>query len=59
MTTDDPAAESELQDALATLLQRAHENGIDVRGGWACQNGSDQPDWDIVVTEVAADGASD
>jgi hypothetical protein len=59
MTTEDPTAESELQAALATLLRRAHDNGVDVRGGWACQNGPEQPDWDVVVTEVDTDGASD
>lgn len=48
------ASASELNSELRDLLQRAHSNGIDVEGGWACRNGNgvDIPDWDVVVTEV-------
>lgn len=45
-------SEQEFHGELQTLLQQAHDSGIDVKGGWACRNGADHPDWDIVVTEV-------
>lgn len=54
MTADESpvTSEEELQDKLQSLLRRAHENGVDVEGGWDCRNGTEHPDWDIVVTEV-------
>ena len=54
MTAEETAitSEEELNEALKALLRRAHENGIDVRGGWECRNGEEHPDWDLVVTEV-------
>lgn len=54
MTTDKSRLTSEaaLNDELRALLQQAHENGVDVEGGWECRNGSKYPDWDIVVSEV-------
>jgi hypothetical protein len=40
---------------LGKLLRTAHENGIDVQGGWDVDGGSDgDPDWDVVVTVVQA-----
>lgn len=50
---------AEFDDRLGALLQRAHEDGIDVEGGWSCRNGSDRPDWDIVVTAVRKREGSD
>lgn len=53
--TDDrrgPTTEAELSTNLQTLFRQAYENGIEVRGGWPCRNGSAHPDWDVVVTEV-------
>jgi len=47
-----PTTDDELHDELMTLLQEAHANGVDVEGGWACHNGADVPDWDVVITEV-------
>ena len=41
-----------LNAELQALLRRAYENGIDVEGGFACRNGSEHPDWDVIVTEV-------
>lgn len=45
-------SESELQTELKRLLCRAHDGGLDVKGGWDCRNGEAYPDWDVVVTEV-------
>jgi len=50
---------ADLQEDLSALLERAHENGVDVRGGWECPNGEDPPAWDVVVTAVDADWAAD
>jgi hypothetical protein len=54
MSTEDsmPTNRSELNDELKALLQGAYDNGLDVEGGWECRNGTDHPDWDIVITEV-------
>jgi len=54
MTTEETAitSEEELNEELKSLLHRAHNNGIDVRGGWECRNGDEYPDWDLVVTEI-------
>lgn len=37
---------------LKSLLRRAHTSGVDVEGPWDCRNGSEHPDWDVIVTEV-------
>lgn len=53
--TDDtagPTTGAELRAGLRALVRQAHDNGINVRGGWDCRNGTGDPDWDIVVTEV-------
>ena len=54
MTADERplATEAALNTELKSLLQRAHANGVDVEGGWECRNGSEYPDWDIIVTAV-------
>ncbi|WP_232686705.1 hypothetical protein [Halobacterium zhouii] len=54
MTTEESTmtTSTELHAELKSLLRRAHTNGIDVEGGWACRNDAEHPDWDIVVTEV-------
>ncbi len=51
-TDETPVTPAELQTELRSLLQRAHANGVDVRGGWDCLNGDISPNWDVVVTEV-------
>jgi hypothetical protein len=55
MTADNPAVSSKTEFAteLNALLGRAHENDVNVKGGWECRNGDGQPDWDVVVTEIA------
>lgn len=54
MSTDGtaPGTPAELSEALTALLYQAHDNGINVEGGWECLNGPDHPDWDVVVTEM-------
>jgi hypothetical protein len=54
-----PTAEAEFREELQTLLRSAHEEGVDVEGGWECRNGEGRPDWDVVVTEVAKPDGSD
>lgn len=50
------SSEGELQAELQSLLRRAHMSGLDVEGGWACRNGDEHPDWDVIVTEVEKNG---
>jgi hypothetical protein len=45
-------SKEELSAELQALFLRAYKSGIDVRGAFECRNGSDHPDWDVVVTEV-------
>lgn len=54
MTTEEstPTSRGELNAELRSLLVRAHDNGVDVKGGWECRNGDGYPTWDVVVTEV-------
>ena len=54
MTAGEPpvTTRAELNAALIALLRSAHENRIDVEGAFECRNGSDHPDWDVIVTEV-------
>lgn len=61
MTTDEPTITTadELQSELGALLRAAHAAGVDVEGGYDCRNGDDNPDWDVLVTEVEADVASE
>ncbi|ELY44883.1 hypothetical protein [Natronorubrum bangense] len=61
MTTEETAlsSEAELHAELKALFRRAHANGIDVEGGWECRNGTEHPDWDVIVTEVEKNGESE
>lgn len=45
-------SKAELSAELEALFFRAYENGIDVKGGFECQNGAEYPVFDVVVTEV-------
>lgn len=47
-----PTSKAQLNAELKALLLSAHKNGLDVEGGFACRNGVEHPDWDIIVTEV-------
>ncbi|GAB3705002.1 hypothetical protein [Halorubrum pallidum] len=61
MTADDeaPSTEAEFRADLRSLLRRAHEEDIDIEGGWECRNGTEHPDWDVVVSEVQKPTASE
>lgn len=59
MKSNGPTTRESLDEALRALLQQAHENDVDVKGGWECRNGDGYPDWDIVITEVEKPGTSD
>lgn len=50
--TPSPTSRDELNAELKALLRHAHDNGVDVKGGWECRNSVDRPDWDVVITEV-------
>jgi|AntDeeMinimDraft_6_1070357.scaffolds.fasta_scaffold14841_2 regulator of protease activity HflC (stomatin/prohibitin superfamily) len=54
MTTDEtlPSSEAELRAELRALLRRAYDSDLEIEGGWDCRNGTDYPDWDVIVTEV-------
>ncbi|WP_336000657.1 hypothetical protein [Halorientalis halophila] len=46
--TDDETFET----VLGQLLHAAHENDVDVTGGWDVDGADGHPDWDVVVTVV-------
>lgn len=52
MSNDEIASVSALSDAMQSLLCRAYDNDVDVEGGLDCRNGSEYPDWDVMITEV-------
>lgn len=45
-------SEAELNAAIKQLLRSAHSNSVSVSGGWECLTDDQQPNWDVVVTEV-------
>lgn len=61
MTTEETplASEAELNAELKSLLRLAYNSGIDVEGGWECRNGTEHPDWDVVITEVTKNDGSE
>ena len=61
MTTEGTSVTSreELNAELKALLRKAYENGMDVEGGFECRNGVEHPDWDVIVTEVKKNDASE
>lgn len=52
MSSVEPTTEAEFTAALQSLLLNAHENQVNIEGGWDCRNGGGHPDWDILITEV-------
>lgn len=56
---DGPRTEAELRAELATVLRRAADSGVDVRGGWDCGSVDGGVGWDVVVTELQSDRGSD
>jgi len=61
MTSEEPplTSKEELNAKLQALFLRAHENGLDVEGGFECRNGAGHPDWDVIVTEVEKNDKSE
>ncbi|MGB9987859.1 hypothetical protein [Salarchaeum japonicum] len=47
----DSMSEEEFHDELRTLLATAHEQGVDVRGGWDCRF-DECSDFEVVVVEA-------
>lgn len=50
---DGPATADEFEEALGTLLQQAHRNGVDVEGGWEFGDGTTYPSWGIEIYAVS------
>lgn len=59
MDSNGPTTREKLDEALRTLLQQAHDNDVNVKGGWECRNDDEYPDWDVVITEVEKPEVSD
>lgn len=54
-----PETQAAFESNLIWLIRTAHENGVDVEGGWMDRNGSEQlPDWGIEIYEVTKPGVS-
>lgn len=53
-TGDGPTTEHEFERRLGALLVDAHDNGVDVSGGWQHRDPADtsRPDWGVEVYEV-------
>lgn len=49
--TDVSTAET-FNAALTDLLARAHAQGVDVQGAWACRTEDGDPDWEAAVVEL-------
>lgn len=53
MTEDSPSSKAELQDALASLIQESHQNGVDIEGGYELRSPEKtMPDWDCVCVQL-------
>ncbi len=48
---------TQFEELLSTLLRAAHENGVDVSGGWEAHDVTEALEWDVVITPMARDGA--
>lgn len=61
MTSDQSSitTAAELQTRIGILLRTAHASGVDVEGGWDCRNDGGHPDWDVIVTKVESEVASE
>lgn len=51
-TDEEPQSTDSFNEALRELLRSAHDNGVNVEGGWECRNGTPYPDWDVDVIEL-------
>ncbi len=52
MQENQPRSQTEFSMRLRELVRTAHENDVDVEGGWNCRYESDLPDWEVAITEV-------
>lgn len=52
-STRDITTEAEFNSALQLLLLSALNNGLDPQGAWEYRNGQNQPDLEVLVTELA------
>jgi hypothetical protein len=43
----------EFNASLTELVYQGYIQGIDIEGGWECQTPGDNPNWDIVILELA------
>lgn len=50
--TTDPETTADLETALEESIQAAYRNGLSVAGGYGVRNGSELPDWDVIITRV-------
>jgi hypothetical protein len=50
----EPTTAEEFQRQLTRLVRAAAANGVEVRGGWACQDDGGGA-WDVEIVEVAGD----
>lgn len=50
---DPPEDETEFNEALNALIERAQDNGVNVEGAWKCTiDGNGNSHWDIQITSV-------
>lgn len=58
--TGGPTSKDELNEAFGALVCSAHQNGVDVTGGYDVRNRDDVPNWGIEVYVVEkSDDATD
>ncbi len=52
--SDPPLPHDErFENALTALIQTAHDNDVDVEGGWKCTiDGNGHSHWDVQITSV-------
>jgi hypothetical protein len=49
---DEPSTESQFHAQLAELIRSAHDNDVDVSGGWDLRNDERYPDWSLEIVEL-------
>jgi len=52
--SEDESAEDVFAERLREAILQAHEDGVEVEGGWPVLNDDpDLPDWDVVIVGMA------
>lgn len=59
VSPDDPVDETSFRDALETVVETAHRNGVAVERDWACRTEGDAPDWVVDIVRLEPDDSSD